>query len=117
MLTGKRCVTSEEIEVRKERILKADSSDRLNQTSVLHNETSESLHQKHSEKMRKEERKNILKGVAVTALFCTALCAVFASNCSRENKLSAAAVLCGVAGLTCSIAGYVKNPYRGRQRG
>lgn len=116
MLTEKPCITSEEIEVRKKRILKADYSDHPNQTPVLHNETSESLRQKHSEKMRKEERKNILQGVAVTALFCTALCAVFASNCSRENKLSAAAVLCGVAGLTCSIAGYVKNPYRGRQR-
>ena len=53
MLTGKPCITSEEIEVRKKRILKADYSDHPNQTPVLHNETSESLRQKHSEKMRK----------------------------------------------------------------
>ena len=116
MLTGRRCITSEEIEARKERILKADCSDRPNQASVLPNETSESLRQKHSEKMGKETRKNILQGVAATALFCTALCAIFASNYSKENKLSVTAVLCGVAGLACSIAGYVKNPYRERQR-
>ena len=116
MLTGKRFITAEEIAARKERILKVDCSDHQNQASVLPDEASESLRQKHSEKMGKETRKNILKGAAAVTLFCTALCAVFASNCSKENKLLTAAVLCGVAGLACSTAGYVKNPYRGRQR-
>ena len=116
MLTGRRYITSEEIKARKEHILKADCSGHQNMASVFPNETSESLRQKHSKKIGKETRKNILQGTIATALFCSALCAVFASNYSKENKLSATAVLCGVAGLACSIAGYVKNPYRKRQR-
>ena len=67
-------------------------------------------------KMSKETRKNILQGTMVVAFFCTALCAVFSLNDSKKNKLSATAVVCGVSGLVCSAAGYIKNPYRGRQR-
>ena len=67
-------------------------------------------------KMNKETKKNILQGAMVMVLFCTALCAVFSLNDSKKNKLSATAVVCGVSGLVCSAAGYIKNPYRGRQR-
>ena len=116
MLDRKRYITAEEIGVRMERILKVDFSSHPQSTPVLPEKKSDCTHQKQAGKIGKETRKNILQGVAATTLFCTALCAVFASNYSRENKLSATAVLCGVTGLACSITGYVKNPYRERQR-
>ena len=67
-------------------------------------------------RLTEETKKNILQGTMVMAFFCTALCAVFYLNDSKKNKLSAMAVVCGVSGLVCSAAGYIKNPYRGRQR-
>ena len=109
---GKRYVTAEEIVARKERVLNADLSNCPQKTSVAPKGKTELSNPNQS---KKKIFKNMLSGVPVL-LFCSALCAILASNHSKGSKISMTAILCGVSGIACSITGYVKNPYRERQR-